>query len=717
MKKSLRALVVAAPIILAFPAFAADPDDADVESQWSAPVPGAAEGEYANPDRRLMNEERSRSAMGKLCSKLRLRADLGIGGGSFPRAKLGVRRRMEIDLDNSLALIDEEILKLSWGIGEAFPLGGGAAGELHFGAGVSGKSMVVRRLGTFDSCAEVDRLLDLSDVKVVLPVTAARIAAMGKGELWRMPLTVNVGHGGSVGLPVGPSVTITLGYGKDKDGMSSMTLWRLSEHEARFRFRVDTVQVYSKSLGVTVTAQPLDFSINGANLLARFLDKEIAKELHRYTAAYAGLGAARSEGKRMVLEYTIDPTDPAQAEAMAQALRGNFLALLDYARRMGTSLTASSEIAQAYDDLQRANGRLLGDSSYAAKSDYWARVKSLSVNIPVLVDQISSESFGGDTVTQLTGEGGRIVFGSAGENISGKYYRLPLLGSAIIDLESRNVDVIVRARNGKPRTDPVVVYYQNNNFQRLPASRVDMMVEDANSILRLAGAARRGGGEDPSLEIPIKPSVPVPQLAGGTGLPETPEPSDQKGWASFTLVMNERAVRAALSASAEEVIRAFARSVPAADRALAGWLAHNGRLAGGRIVYDAARAKADLRLMEHEDSLSWLASLAQEAAGLTQDLAEAARTSTPEQRELAVAKIFSHENRSGLSSADVLRVLVQFMDPLDLTGDFVAASKGMKKGSLDIKGHHQLKRGRAEVPLLGLAGQTRTRFREGILTD
>ena len=95
-------------------------------------------------------------------------------------------------------------------------------------------------------------------------------------------------------------------------------------------------------------------------------------------------------------------------------------------------------------------------------------------------------------------------------------------------------------------------------------------------------------------------------------------------------------------------------------------------------------------------------------------VAEAAAAEDPLTRSEKLAHAFSYRNRSGLSHEKVLRVLVQFMDPLDLTADFVAAVKGEP----DVNTHLVLKKDRAEVPLLSEAGKTRARFAPGsTLTD
>lgn len=710
-------LLPAVLALLSVSARSADPDDDATESQWTVPVaapptPGAPsgtpEGGYADPDRRRMDEERRKGVLDQLCRKLKLNKDFTMGGDGWPSTTLGFSRRMEADIDGGLAMIDEERLGVSWGRSLGRELGeGGPTGSLWAGATVAGRSMVIRRLGSFDTCKEVDRLIDVTDIKLAIPFTAKRIMEMGKGELWRIPLTLNVGYGANLSDAMSDNtVTMSFGVAKSKNGTASMTLWRLSEKQARFRFRIDYVDVRSRSFNINQTIPAIEFAARG-NVVMKFIDNQIARQLRRYTSAYLGLGWAKSNGKRLVLEYIIDPTDPVQAEAMAEALKGNFRTLLELARRMSTSLTSEEETRQAYEDLQDDNSLRLGPPHYASLSEYRARNKNFTINLPFIVNHTVSEGFGSDKVTRYTGEGGSYQFHNAARSPSSEYFNVPFVGPLVKDLENRNVDVVTYAPTGQPYEDPFAVYIHNKAFLRLPASSVSNGVEDANAVLRLAGAARRGA-PDRTMDIPV-PRVKPPEEG-------RVEQSDQKGWVSMTMVINQKAVRDALAASTPEVLKAWAFGTPVQDRTWAEWLVKNGTLEDGRLVYDFAKAKRELGIENGGEG--WLANMSRQAGGLAVDLAEAAAAATAEERAARLAKAFSHESRSGLSHTDVFRVLIQFVDPLDISGDFIVAVEGTTKKAASIKAHFVLKNGRAEVPRLGDAGATRGRFADGsVMTD
>ena len=103
---------------------------------------------------------------------------------------------------------------------------------------------------------------------------------------------------------------------------------------------------------------------------------------------------------------------------------------------------------------------------------------------------------------------------------------------------------------------------------------------------------------------------------------------------------------------------------------------------------------------------------------LVADLAEARDAGTNDLRAEALARAMGGRGRSGLAYEQVLKVLVQFMDPMDVTGDFSAQIENMTDKAGTVSAHLLLKKGRGEVPLLLEAGKAKGRFAEpSILFD
>ena len=88
---------------------------------------------------------------------------------------------------------------------------------------------------------------------------------------------------------------------------------------------------------------------------------------------------------------------------------------------------------------------------------------------------------------------------------------------------------------------------------------------------------------------------------------------------------------------------------------------------------------------------------------------------TPERRHERFILI---ERAVGNRAVDALKVLIQLVDPMDLTGDFIANVSVSSKGVPNTNEHLILKKGRGEVSLLRDAGDTKSRFAEpSILVD
>lgn len=728
--------------VLAAPAFA-DPDDEGWTTFVAPPPthggvlnPTTPEGGFGAPDRTRLDQQLRRGVLDQLCRQAKIPVGYNFGQGDFSGTGVGVDRYLQADVDNQVALIDDEKLHVQFDHGWTRAIGsGGAALGINFASSIEGHSMVIRRTGTTKSCDEVLRLLDLRDIKTVLPMKGERLTNMALGELWRIPFTLTYAEGVGVSETSNPAGTpntavggVSLSFGRSDSGAASMTLYRIADDKLRFRFRIDHVVVYSKTLGVTETFPAFTFAANAHNILLHYIEGEAENQLQQYTMAWMNFGRASSDGTKILMEFVIDPRDPQQAESMARVMHGDMQELVKMSFRMSTFQTKGT--LEDYLKLNAKDAGLLGPTTYAASDQYKAKTHSFSLNLPFFISHNATALFGEDKVDRYTADDGQFHFYRADKSKTNSYFTLPWVGPMIKDNTQRDVETVTFAPKGQAAGDPIVVYIRNRGYLRVTGSTVRDDVNEINGVMQLAGAQRGQNGAKVTLPVeklvplsPLSARVPSPNGHGGESQPT--EPSDRKGLMSFTLVMNQRAVKDILAAPADAVVKALANSLGDSDeRRMVEWLSAHGTLKNGKFDYSSREAERAFPSAEESghgsqnDRTRELANLSRTAANLLADLATARDAKDNEARAQALASLVGGKGKGDLAYEDALRVLVQFVDPMDLTGDFVANVSVSTKGVKSPNQHLVLKNGRQEVPLLKEAGDTKARFAEpSILVD
>ena len=194
------------------------------------------------------------------------------------------------------------------------------------------------------------------------------------------------------------------------------------------------------------------------------------------------------------------------------------------------------------------------------------------------------------------------------------------------------------------------------------------------------------------------------------------------GRLAFTLVFNQEGVKQLLASTSEDILKAYA-AVSDSQPAMR-WLLQNGKISPeGKIEYDRRAAR---RAFPDNDNggrhgssqeMDDLSQISREAAGVISDLLAARNAPDNEARTVALTKAFGGLGESKLPHEEVLRVLVQLIDPMNMTADFVASVTRSKKEP-KLEAHYVLKRDRPDNELLRLAGEAKTRFAQpSILVD
>jgi hypothetical protein len=708
-------------VLLAAPAFA-DPDDDGEWTKYVPPVtpgsliiPNTAEGGYSAPDQTRNDQSLRRGVLDQLCRHLSINHNFGIGGPDFSGTSVGLSRALATYPDNTLAVVDDEQVTLAGAhtfsklIGSA-----GASVGLTLGGEISGHTMVIRRLPSKQSCDEIFRLANFADIKTVFPLSAERITKMQLGELWRLPFTLNYSQGLSLGDTLtnaaGHGTILTLSYGRADDGKTSMTLYRIADDKVRFRFRIDHVVVNTGTGGVNEIIPVLTFAANPHAALARLVVNAalgaINNEFEQYSTGWLTYAKGGSDGAGALIEFVVDPRDPAQAEALSKAMKGDIYSLIKMGLRQSTLKADVNSALKDYETLGQQNRAELGDPTYAATKKYESKTKTWSLNIPVIVSHDSQVLFGDDKVHVFTDESGEFTYYRADTTKSTQILKMPFVGPLVKTNSQRDAEVVTHAAPGGAAEAPFIVYLRNQGYLRASASTVREPVDEINSVLKLVGAQRGQSGGN--ILLPADKLVPPsPLIESGRDEHKT-EATDRKGTMSFTLVLNQKAVRDILAAPTDAVVRAVAATLDASDKPVLEWVAANAKYQDGTLVFN----RRDAQQAFPDQDARGIAGLSSKAAAVLADLAAARDAKDNVGRAEALAKLVGGTGRSGLKYEDAMKVLVQMVDPLDLTGDFVSNIDITTKGVASEKGHLVLKKGRAEVEGLRAAGDTRNRFAE-----
>lgn len=696
----------------------ADPDDEPPESDPAAPERG---GFWDRLQHRALDHICDNISLGG-APRERVAGVLGVGGR--------FERRLERTPSRNFALVD----RVGVAMAPRFrpTVLGGPEGRLFasVGASIGGDSIVVRPLGSKRSCQEMGRLFDLLDVKAALPLSPERIAAMEVGEVWKLSLAIQIGVGAGTGLGEFPA---SVWLSRGKEGRTSASLFRMAPDALRLRLRFDKADLRERggklrwsapaaALGVPIAESVL------AGELARLVDEELAHALSRWLTASLRVAQAKRMGRQVVLEYVVDPRQDAALAALRAVLRGdlNGLTLLgELAARAGRSVIVEPDAREeAAAVAARHDGGLGLGPSLVAADDYRRRSRAMEVRVPVLGGYDHDSRHGRDRIMLLDGRGTWYTIRQAVHRDEGAFLDLPLLGEMVKRNSERAVQVITGGEERGEAAGPAVVFVRQHGFLRAQSTSARSMVEEADDVSSLVGVGGQGRNERARLPVDAlfpKESLQAPRKGTGPEAGEFPsgDKTYRRGLSVFTLVLERKAVADMLAAPSETVRRAFVNALGDYERSLVVGAGGADALSGLK-PHDALEALGYSSWQEQgaPEAMSTLSALSRRVERLVHDLSEARAAPTPGARAKAVLRLLSGNGRSGMAYEDVLKVLVQLVDPADVSGEFAVSVDKKLKGEEDIRARLLFNGGVRAGSLVSEASRARTRFAEpSVLTD
>ena len=625
----------------------------------------------------------------KLNQNVRLVNVVGLGGG--------VKRYLKSFPDHRLALVDEIELKLGLSLNQAV-LQVPGLGSLSVGisGGVEGKSVVVRPLESERYCKELGTLVKFYDAKTVLPITAKRIVNMQKGEIWKLPVVVRYSISGSVGTPAMEGVVVSIGAGYTKERKPSVSLYRMDENDLRLRIRIDHVTV--KSLGVSASTMEIpagDIGIlPGEDFLSKTVDRNVARQINRFIAFKLGYNEARTSGKKLLLEFHLNPNDAEQVAGLVEFLEGDFDTIRKFIS-MGLSFETFAEEAaplsgaEIIEDLADSAGSAVnGTAAFAGTDHYDGQSDNLNVNIPVAYSHRHSVATGYHRYQALKKNGSIVHIQQRTRVSNGDMLNLPFAGTRMRHNSEKNIYVVNKQSMDGKVTGPVLLFQQYEGLVGKEAGRARSMLHNANAVLEYAG--RRGNGV--TYENMVPPSIfpLLPPEGGAAGGDEDKPETDRRYKAvvmSFKLAFSEKAVQEIIFTAPELILKAYMNVMretagPVAAKAMDLFTIS----VNGKVEYDAAAMRARLgvtsdHLADVTNPMNVVRSLARAAAKFLEKIAGVRAEPDWKGQAERLAKAASSGD---MKYEDFLKVVIQLVDTKDISSDIYIHADKRVKGEPDV---------------------------------
>lgn len=690
------------------------------------PAPSAAKPEPGNNEQLHFWEDLKDDVFDNICKQAQISLNKGADFEKVAGIDGAFKRYLRQFPDNKIGLVDEVGVKLDAGymFNDLLDIAG-AAVKLGFSAGVEGRSVVVRKLGDAKYCNKLPSIADLRKVKTILPVNEKRISGMKPGEIWKFPAAFRASISGGAGLPVQPWATISLSLGASREMKPSVTLFKMSEKALRLRIRLDRVTILraGASAGTSFNAGMLglpdmDF------FLADQLEKTVVREVNKYLALRLGLSANRAKGKKILLEFVLDPRDQEQIYRLVDFLNGN-LGIIKKLIEMGIRFNDFSDSDDNSDGnealgqvAQVASDGLGQESSFAGSDHYHSTSHGFSAVLPLAVNHERSAGYRYDRYQTL--DSGEVLHvHNAFKKESTGNLNIPVLGQVFKHNTTQNFYVINGEDQDGALSDAAVVYQRYEGYVKHNERDARDMVERMNGILKYAGTR----GEGVNSDFIIGTDALFPRLAEAADGEDRPK-AKRYGSAvmSFTLVFAKEAVRDITAAAPAAIMKAVLNVMEGLSREIVGKALHLLNLDGeGNLVYDwdAARKLLEPYQRTEISPLYALDNFCQVVTGIVADLAGVREAGDQKARSKRLSQVLAGKGESRIGYERLMQIFIQLVDVKDISASLRLKTDKRIKGEANLNNTYNLyNEDLQESGQLAAANSLRDNFAEpSVLSD
>jgi hypothetical protein len=552
-------------------------------SQWKPTEGRSPEGSFSRADQIILNQVATKGRLEELCRNLALTANLDLSlPSSDGDVTMGIQRRLvtlpSVENPQSLELYQVDEFAPGFGLTPIIELAERAEEGLGLGVGVSFSldSTVVRPRAFLKNCEEVKDLLNIKDVRYVIPPSllkhgvkptaeefiqamTPRINAMEDGELWSLSGLTTVSASPEVGFTTG-QVSAGVSIGGAQSGSAVMIVHKLSKTHTRFSLRVSHLHVFTAQ-GTVADVPIIDiFNPAGAltlrNSLEKIFNSAVVGQLAGYlTASFSVLQQIGNQSSQQYLiVFDLDTSDPAQVTQLAEMMQSDFFGLLKRAASLATLHASQKATLETFDRLTQKHEDVVERVASIVQTDVGLTDgnHSATLKLPVLgTHSRTSISSRNDVVTVRPNEVGEpasreLHLATAERPQTDVGFSIPLINKTVVnDTSDTKYTGFYFADNGKLQ----VVYTHLDAFQRRGAAAVQDTLNEFRDMLAVAGS--RG---DPAADAePNQFQIALPPHDGRTL---------KSGSLAFTLNINAEGVEQAFHASGEEIEQAVRRIFP-----------------------------------------------------------------------------------------------------------------------------------------------------------
>ena len=675
--------------------------DLPADSKWQPTQGHSAEGNFSKADQIVFNQQATQGRLEQMCRNLSLSGSLS---QSFPSSdgafSLGVLRRLvtlpsvESPQDLELYQVDEYSPGIS--LTPALELAQRADMALGLGIGASFTldSTVVRPRSFFKDCAEIKTLLNVADIKLVLPpsllrhptrlnkdefvkVMAPRISSMEDGELWSLSGVTTISAAPSASFTTG-HISAGVSIGGTQNGNAVMIVHRLSKTHTRFSLRVSHLHVFNAQGTVADVPIITIFNPGGALTLKNELEKVfdgavVGNLINYFTASFTVLKQIGDQKtQQYLIAFDLDTSDPAQVAELAEMMQSDLLTLLQKAAAMATLRATQKANLANFEQLTEKHEKVFDRAAAVVQTDI-GRIDqnhSVTLKLPILGSHNRSSNASKDDVVTVgsnwaDGPATReLHLASAERPKTDTGLSIPVINKTIVSNASdTKYTGFYFTDNGKLQA----VFTHMDAFQRRSAGAVQGTLNEFRDMLAMTGSR----GDPASDGDRAQYQVDLPVQSGHI----------KSGSLAFTMSLSPEGIDKAFHASAEEIQRAALRVFPVPPQQ------GGPRSTPGASSYAASfAAKITATLVQGRD-----ATPAQQNAALRDLMVESGNSNVVADSLGSFFSFLPLPSPRDVAYEGTMKVLLQLMDPQDVSANLalnvdtgVKLPKGVKNRGVNI---------------------------------